>query len=295
MKQGHITALLIVGTIVVAVLVVGLIVSMRKQKIAEDNVAAMEEMIAYEKKQLEDEYTVVANEMADVHAQIDNDSLLHLLDKQQQRVQLLLEELRTTKVTDARRIAELKKELISVRSALTYYVSQVDSLHRINTRLTAENQDVKMRYDSVEQTARTLAEEKQVLTEKVTLASQLEATNISVMSLTERGKQTNRINKIMMIKVSLTLVKNITATVGDKILYLRITAPDGSVMGAPENTFWFEDRNIQYSGKKNFEYSGEECHEVIYWTVEQSLIKGTYRVDLFVDSHLIGSKEFTLN
>lgn len=40
---------------------------------------------------------------------IQNDSLQERLAQEQQRVQDLLEELRITKVTNARRIAELKK------------------------------------------------------------------------------------------------------------------------------------------------------------------------------------------
>ncbi|MBO5086561.1 MAG: hypothetical protein J6B65_04910, partial [Paludibacteraceae bacterium] len=70
----------------------------------------MVELMNYEKEQLENEYADVALEIEGMYIKVNNDSLLHQLDREQKRVQLLLEELRTVKATNARRIAELKEE-----------------------------------------------------------------------------------------------------------------------------------------------------------------------------------------
>ena len=66
------------------------------------------EQMEFEKEQLEDEYEELAIQFdgyqtPDIH----NDSLVELLSQEKQRVQDLLEELRITKVTNARRIAVL--------------------------------------------------------------------------------------------------------------------------------------------------------------------------------------------
>ena len=79
----------------------------------------MVELMEFEKEQLEDEYEELAIQFdgyqtPDIH----NDSLVELLSQEKQRVQDLLEELRITKVTNARRIAELKKELATVRQVM---------------------------------------------------------------------------------------------------------------------------------------------------------------------------------
>ena len=70
----------------------------------------MTEQMAFEKEQLQEEYEDLAIQF-DGYQQMDikNDSLQDLLSREQQRVQDLLEELRVTRVTNARRIAELKK------------------------------------------------------------------------------------------------------------------------------------------------------------------------------------------
>ena len=69
------------------------------------------EQMTIEKEELEEEYEDLAIQF-DGYQQMDirNDSLQDLLSREQQRVQDLLEELRQTKASNARRIAELKNE-----------------------------------------------------------------------------------------------------------------------------------------------------------------------------------------
>lgn len=255
----------------------------------------MVELMNYEKEQLENEYADVALEIEGMAIKVNNDSLLHQLDREQKRVQLLLEELRTVKATNARRIAELKEELSTVRKVLVTYVRQVDSLTAVNTKLEAENRQVQQRYEAATEEVKTLSEERERLVEKVTIASQLEATVVNVELQNERGRKTKSVRKLAIIKVDYTIAKNNTAEVGNKTIYMRITTPDDMVLQKQEtDLFSFEDSQIAFSSRKNFEYAGEEFSDVIYYTVTETLWEGDYRVDLFVDGHLIGQQYFSL-
>jgi len=60
------------------------------------------------------------------------------------------------------------------------------------------------------------------------------------------------------------------------------------------NVFQFENKQIVYSAKKDFEYTGEAITDVLYWKVEEILQKGTYRADFFVDGSRIGSFTFEI-
>ena len=256
----------------------------------------MVEMMNYEKEQLENEYADVALEIEGMSIKVNNDSLLNQLDREQKRVQLLLEELRTVKATNARRIAELKEELSTVRKVLVTYVRQVDSLTAVNTKLEAENRQVQKRYEAATEEVKTLSEERERLVEKVTIASQLEATNIEVELQNERGRKTKSVRKLAIIKVDYTIAKNNTAEVGNKTIYMRITTPDDMVLQKQTtDLFAFEDSQIAFSARKSFEYTGEEFSDAIYYTVTEILWQGDYRVDLFVDGHLIGQQYFTLS
>lgn len=97
------------------------------------------------------------------------------------------------------------------------------------------------------------------------------------------------------MKFAFVVSKNITASVGEKTIYIRIVNPNNEVLFTRStDTFFYENKNIVYSAKKNFEFSGQETSQTIYWTINETLIKGSYRVDIFIDAHLVGSKEFEL-
>ena len=258
----------------------------------------MVEQMEFEKSELEDEYEDLAMQFdgyrtPDIH----NDSLAQLLNQEQQRVRDLLEELRITKATNARRIAELKKELATVRQVMVSYVHQIDSLNQTNQRLTAENKQVREQYAVVQQQAEELQQQNTSLTEKVTRASMLEITAFSVTPLNKRDRKTSNINQMQKIQFDFTIGKNVTCERGIKQVYMRIVRPDGELISLPDpgrRMFEFENNEIEYSLMKEFEYGGEALDETLYWSVSEILHPGTYNADFFIDGALIASYPFAL-
>ena len=59
-------------------------------------------------------------------------------------------------------------------------------------------------------------------------------------------------------------------------------------------TFPFENRTLEYSIRKDIEYTGEEQQVTVYWDVAQTLMAGQYRADIFADGHRIGGTTFAL-
>ena len=256
----------------------------------------MQQLFEVEKEEMENEYSNFANQYDELQIKINNDSLYQKLEQEKLKTQRLLEELRQVKSSNAAEIMRLRKELKTVRAVMRTYIIQIDSLNRINQQLTSENQSVKKKYNEATQQISSLSEEKKTLNEKVTLASQLDATYITVTPTYKRGKKTDRIKRITRLDISFTVVKNITAKTGQRTLYVRITKPNQEVLTkSAANTFPYENRNIAYSIKKYIEYTGEEQNVTVYWNVEEFLQAGTYRVDIFADGNLIGSQTFDLD
>ena len=140
-----------------------------------------------------------------------------------------------------------------------------------------------------------LKKEKEKLTERVTLASRLDATGINVTPVNGRGKKAKVIKKMEQFVVDFRIGKNITAPVGEKTIYVRIMKPDDDILlKSRADVFTFEGKEINYSMKKLVEYDGEELSVTMYWNIEEFLSPGTYRVDIFADGNLIGRKSFTL-
>ncbi len=286
----------IIPILVVLVAAIGALVYLyfaQKQEMTE-----MVEQMEFEKSELEDEYEDLAMQFDGYQTpNLSNDSLTQLLSQEQQRVRDLLEELRITKATNARRIAELKKELATVRQVMVSYVHQIDSLNQTNQRLTAENRQVREQYAVVQQQAEELQQQNSDLTEKVTRASILEITAFKVTPLNKRDRKTSNINQMQKIQFDFTIGKNITCSRGLKDVYMRIVRPDGELITLPDpqnRLFAFENSEIEYSIKKEIEYAGEALDVTMYWTVGEILYPGTYNADFFIDGALVASFPFTL-
>ena len=252
----------------------------------------MQELAELDKKEMENEYQQFANQYSEMKSQINNDSIVAQLNAEQERTQRLLAELKSVKSSDAREIARLKRELATVRAVLRSYVIEIDSLNRLNQNLTAENTRVKGQYEEATRQIEGLNTEKASLSEKVAIAAQLDAIGINLVGKNKRGKNTDDASKCKMLQLNFSLAKNVTAASGVKNIYVRITSPTGGILGGA-GSFAYENRTLQCTMKKTVEYGGQETAVVMYWTVSQALVGGTYEVSIFADGNMIGSKSFT--
>ncbi len=286
-------ALYILGGIILLVLIGIGIYTIAHQKKQISDIQALAQL---EKETLEEEYNEVALQYEGFKIEVKNDSILQQLESEQAKVKRLMEELQTIKNTDAHRIAELKRELETLRKVLRHYVVQIDSLNRENASLRSENQEVKRQISEVTNETSRLREEKNRLTEQVTLASKLAVSNFSVRALNARGKETKRMHNMRQLEFRFTIDKNVTAEPGYRDIYVRISTPDDILLqkGSESGTFDFEGSQVAYSIKREVEYGGDATSVTMYWDIEEYLIEGVYRVELFADGYIIGRYTFTL-
>ena len=252
----------------------------------------MQELAELDKKEMQNEYEQFAQQYSEMKTQINNDSIVEQLTQEQLKTQKLLEELRNVRATDAREITRLKKELATCRAVIRSYVLEIDSLNRLNQNLTAENTRVKGQYEEATRRIESLNTEKSSLSEKVAIAAQLDAVGISMSLNDKKGKSTKKIEKAKNLQVNFSIAKNVTASNGVKTLYVRIQTPNGQVL-TNGGTFDYENRSLQYSMKKQVEYTGNETPVSMFWNISEFLSEGTYKVSIFADGHMIGSRSFT--
>ena len=284
----------VIPLVIVCLLLIGgvvyLAVSLNSQKQANKE---MQELAELDKKEMENEYQMFADQYSELKTQINNDSIIEQLTQEQMKTEKLLQELKNVKASDAREIARLKKELATCRAVIRSYVLEIDSLNRLNQNLTAENTRDKGQYAEATRQIEGLNADKQSLSEKVAIAAQLDATGISMTLKNKRGKVTNRIKRCKTIQVNFNIAKNVTAVSGNKTVYVRITTPAGTVLSGG-GTFAYENRSLPYSMRKVIEYTGNETPVTTYWTVNEFLGEGTYNVSIFADGNMIGSRNFTI-
>ena len=227
----------------------------------------------------------------------DNDTLSSNLFNARTRVENLMTELNQVKRASYEQITKYQNEVGSLRNIMRSYIAQVDSLNRRNEILVAENQKVRQEYREVESRNRELLAEKQQLSQRVEQAAILDALNLRVSAVTDKNKATTNIKRAEKLMVSFALGKNVTASRGNKNLYVRILRPDQVLLNkSKDHLFRFEDLTIPYSAMREVTYEGNELPVNIFWDNAGEApfaSSGNYTVDIFVDGNNIGSTTFS--
>jgi len=290
MKKIWITLVIIV-VLALAGAVVWLMNDLKEQQQAYEE---MQELAELDKQEMENEYERFTMQYSEMMTQINNDSIVAQLTREQLRTQQLLEELKQVKANDAREITRLKKELATVREVLKSYIRQVDSLNQENAALRDENLQIRDELAQVGREKAGLENERASLSQKVAIAAQLDATGITMTPLNKRNKAAKKMKDCKQIQVSFTIAKNVTASNGNRTLYVRIMTPNGTVLNGG-GTFSYENRQLEYSMRKVVEYAGEEMVVSTFWNVSEFLAAGDYRVSIFAEGNMIGERKFSFN
>lgn len=266
----------------------------KKLEDKEKELAELRQLAELDKKEMENQYAEFASQYGELKRNVKDDSLINRLNQEQARAENLLKELKRTKADNSAEILRLKNELATVRAVLRDYIRQVDSLQQVNQALVGERDMARADAERVRQENSNIQAENSHLNERVAIAAQLNATGISVTPLKKNGKNAKKSKDIARFAVSFTITRNVTATAGNRTVYVRLLKPGQQVVNQL-GTFHYENRNIGYSAAKTIEYSGQEVRTSVYVPVSEFLSGGTYSAYVFADGQMIGSGSVTLN
>ena len=234
-------------------------------------------------KQYEDQATMMAN-----------DTIMAKYAAAKNKVEQLLRELNSEKAKSRKQIKKLQDEVATLRALLRHYVAQVDSLGKENAALRNENSQIRNENQAQSSRVQEVSRRNETLSERMTLAEKLNVTGVSLTPLKGNGKTEKNVTKAKQLMVTFTIPQNNSTPVGNKTIYLRITGPEGSLLGGSGN-FPFEGGSVPYTASKDIEYTGDEIAGIrIYWNVNTVLTPGDYTVELFADNYRLTSRHFTL-
>jgi predicted nuclease with TOPRIM domain len=245
---------------------------------------------------LEGEKGTLQKDLNDLIGQYDalkgsNDSMNKLITGQQEKIHKLL----TINGSNVELISKYKKELSTLREVLKSYIAQVDSLNTRNQQLVQENTAVTTKLDQARNENTELSSKNTELNSQVQKGAILSVSNLVIQTLNKRGKEENNASKTTKVKVCFTVRENKLAKGGDKDIFIRIMRPDGAVIAYSESdVFDFEGQSIVFSAKRQIEYDNKDIDVCIFWDNNNQLTVSKYTVDIFADSHLIGSSSFEL-
>lgn len=248
----------------------------------------LRQLAEMDRREMENQYAEFAAQYGEMKKNIKDDSLVAKLDAEQRRAEDLLRQLRELKTNSSAEILRLRKELETVRAVLRDYIRQVDSLQQINKALTSERDQALADAERTRMENNSINQQNSRLSEKVAVAAQLNATGVSVTPLKKNGKAAKKTKDITRFMVSFTITRNVTASAGNRTVYVRLLKPNQDVVGSG-GSFHYENKTIQCSAARTIEYTGEEQRVTVYVPVNEFISAGNFSAYIFADGQMIGS------
>lgn len=286
------------AVLLIIAIIVG-VTTITSQKVQNQELeAAVEELkLNNEQLQLASEVNAINaqfSEYEDQARRIASDSILAKYNAAKTKIEQLTKELRNERNLSRERIAQLQSEINTLRGLLRHYVAQIDSLGKENAGLRAENEEIRNRNEQLTSRVEEVRSQNENLTQRMTLAEKLNVTGVSLTPLKKGGKSEKNVTKARQLMVTFTIPQNNSTPVGNKTIYLRITNPEGSLLGNG-GSFSFEGGSVACTARKTIEYTGDEISGIrMYWDVNTTLNPGDYTVELFTDGYRLTSRHFTL-
>ena len=228
--------------------------------------------------------------------QTENTQLVTEIASQRTEIESLLKKVKNKNW----KVHSLKKEAETLRNIMKGYVVTIDSLNTLNQNLITQVGTLEQGITQRDTKITGLESDKENLENMVSTGQQLQTGNIttSTIRLRNSGKQveTSRASKTQMIKTCFTIIRNPIAKPGQKTLYMKVIGPDGKVLlGGDGNTeVELGGKNSSYSVKRTIDYNNQQMDVCIFHTVQGTIGRGAYKVEVFENGARIASSDFTL-
>ena len=224
-----------------------------------------------------------------------NDTLNNELMLEREKVAQLLERVKKTEANNRAKLRKYEKELGTLRSIMRGYIKQIDSLNTLNTTLRKEAavakkeaRESRNRYENLKSTTEDLGKQ-------VELGSVVKGRGVTMIAVTETGKETERSSRTSKLKACLNLVENALAKKGPRTVYIRVKGPDGILMtSGQQQIFSIAGEQMIYSASRQVDYQGAEVEVCVFFDSGSGYTKGVYTVDAYTTEGKLGSADLLL-
>lgn len=197
-----------------------------------------------------------------------------------------------------KQIRTLKARVEGYRELLVMKDTEIAQLKTVNQELVVENKDLKTEQNILNQNLRAAKETEEKLTEKVQIASRLEAEDIVIAALNQKGKPKEdefRARQIDKLKVAFKIAKNDVAPVSGKEILMRIIDDNDNVLfdvARGSGTFVLNGKETFYTAKQEILFDNSQQAVNFLYDKGSEYLPGRYVMEIYTDGYVMGSKSF---
>ncbi|HNP08615.1 MAG TPA: DUF4469 domain-containing protein [Cyclobacteriaceae bacterium] len=209
-------------------------------------------------------------------------------------------ELKQGRIRYNRDIKELKDRVDGYQELLKLKDEELEKLKSLNKELYSENRNLKTTQNQLSDSINRLAKNTDVLANKVAIASQLKAENVSVVSVNNRGKERTspfRSKQLETLKVDFNIAENKVAPIEGKKIMIKVTDENGQVIfdvAKGSGTFMLDGKEEFYTVAQEILFDNTRQHLSFIYEKGSEYASGTYTVDIYTDGYKMGQVTFTV-
>ena len=228
----------------------------------------------------------------------ENDSLNSFIEAETSRLGALIDSINAVNVDNRKLLTNYRYRLNGLKQQNAELVEKLDSTNEAYAALKLREQMVADSLNAAINANQALSGQNSVLSNTVAKGKQLVIASSSATAarVTDSGKErkTKRAKKANRINVCITIAKNRIADSGERTLYVKLFAPDGKAVDAPEkNMAVVAGENSGYNGLAKVNFQGEALDVCIAadraMDAPVVLEPGIYTAAVMTDSYVLGT------
>lgn len=278
---------LIIGLLAVGVIALGVLLYLRSEE---------KHALELDKQELTIELSGLKE---DLMGQIgENDSLNSFIEAETSRLGALIDSINAVNVDNKKQLTNYRYRLSGLKKQNAELVEKLDSTNEAYAALKLREQMVADSLNSAINANQALTGQNSVLSNTVAKGKQLviAASTATAARITASGneRKTKRAKKTDRVNVCITIAKNRIADAGERTLYVKLFAPNGKAVDAPEkNMAVVAGENSGYNGMAKVNFQGEAMDVCIAadraTDAPVVLEPGIYTAAVMTDSYVLGT------
>ena len=207
-------------------------------------------------------------------------------------------ELKKSRRANGQVIKELKDRVEGYEELLKLKDEELDRLKSVNKELLSENSTLKTEKNQLGDSINRLAQTKEELASKVTIASHLKAENISIKSVNDKGKEREspfKNRQLEKLKVDFNLAENNVAPIEGKKIMIRIIDQNNQVLfdvSRGSGTFIYNSKEEFYTASQEILFDNTRQKLTYLYEKGSEYAAGSYTLEIYCEDYKIGSGKF---
>lgn len=216
-----------------------------------------------------------------------------------QKAKLEIEsELKKSRRANGQVIKELKDRVEGYEELLKLKDEELDRLKSVNKELLSENTTLKTQKNQLGDSISRLAQTKEELASKVTIASQLKAENVTIKSVNDKGREREspfKNRQLEKLKVEFNLAENNVAPIEGKKIMIRIVDQNNQVLfdvSRGSGTFIYNGKEEFYTASQEILFDNTRQRLTYLYEKGSEYAAGSYTLEIYCEDYKIGSGKF---